>query len=222
MIRKLAITATALVLAACGETPVTQPSNDAEAEAAQLKADALDAFQRHAEELRTDGGPQRSHPAPVTYEGVLVNGHGQGGSVRIGSIFESGDWDYWSFCAVAGATIDIEVHRTTSAMDPAASIWTGITPNAGGLFAFSTGNAFLSFVASADDNNGIPHGTGGAWADPKIVTAAPATGLYTLTVFDWLGAGPPDANGEAPYDILASGLGAPPIAVSTSADTETL
>jgi hypothetical protein len=49
----------------------------------------------------------------------------------------------------------------------------------------------MSFVAWADDNNGIPHGVGGDWADPRNQFVAPATSEYTLMVFDYFPAGSP-------------------------------
>lgn len=221
MFRRIPTAAALVALAACTEAPFTPPETETDPALAHAKADAVEELQRRAIDQTEPEIIPLSHPVPVIYEGVLANGHGNVGSVKFASIGESANWDYWSFCAVEGAIIDIAVHRTTSAMDPAASIWTGVTPTAEGLMAFATGNGFLTFAGAADDNDGIPHGVGGFFADARIVTVAPLTGIYTLTVFDFIGAGPPDAAGEVPYDILASGLGVG-VTISASADKESL
>lgn len=163
MLRRLQfIAATTLGVAACGETMTTPV-----VEAPVLLA----------------------HSAAVTYEGTLAEGHGNPGTVPWNSFGESADWDYWSFSATAGQTIDIEVHRTTSGMNPSASLWTGVTTNTEGLAFFGAGNADLVALAHEQDNLAPPHaGVGGGFlADAKITVVAPATGLYTLTVSDGLG-----------------------------------
>ena len=170
-------------------------------------------------------GPQLGHPAPVVYEGTLTNGHpaGAGNAVYQGRL-ESANWDYWQFCATAGSTVVLETHRTSSAMDPAHHVYFGTTPTAEGLVWFGAGtNPYMTFLAFDDDNNGRPHDPGGSFADPRTAFVAPSSGLYTLAVWDFFGAGPADANGEVPYDILASGLGgSSPIAVGAGADTDEL
>ena len=146
--------------------------------------------------------PMASSHDPITYEGVLELGHFQSGSVGFRGR-ANGDWiqgDFWSFCARAGEIIDIEVHRTTSAMDPVAWITSGTSSTVTELLA-------APIIASADDNNGVPHGVGGSWADPRLVVTAPYTGVYTLEIHDFFGLGPPDANGEVPYDIQSNSLG---------------
>jgi hypothetical protein len=57
------------------------------------------------------------------------------------------------------------------------------------------------FVASADDNNGVPHGVGGSFADPRADFILPSTGTYTLMVFDFFGQGP-----TPQFEIHASGI----------------
>ena len=76
--------------------------------------------------------------------------------------------------------------------------------NSDGLVAFTfEGGPNLTFVAFADDNNDIPHGVGGSFADPRIVATLPSDGFYTITVFDFLGAGP---GPTVPYELHISGI----------------
>ena len=77
----------------------------------------------------------------------------------------------------------------------------GETPDTDGLSAFVNCGVNMKFVAFSDDINGIPHGVGGMFGDPRILKELPSTGRYTLMVFDFTGAGP------APqFEIHASGI----------------
>lgn len=140
--------------------------------------------------------------APLTYLGDLANGVTVTGSVGPTSIFNSALWDYYRFCSGAGSTPTIDVHRTTFDMDPALTVFFGTSASTTGLGFFSSSQAGMTFVAFRDDNNGIPHGVGGAFADPRLsALGLPSTGLYTLAVYDFFGAGP------APqYEIHVAGL----------------
>jgi hypothetical protein len=54
-----------------------------------------------------------------------------------------------------------------------------------------------------DDNHGIPHGVGGPYADPWMSNySLPYTGLYTLAVYDVLGA----STGPWVYEIHVTGV----------------
>lgn len=156
--------------------------------------------------------------APLTYHPDLVNtgfgvGEGIPGSTDFGNISNSASWEYYRFCASPGATVTIETHRTTSAMDPAQMICQGTTTDSTGIFAFSQcGPQMGPFVDFADDNNGIPHGVGGFFADPKSVFVAPAgptPNEFTLMVFDFIGQGP-----NPQFEIHASGISACLIVIS--------
>lgn len=134
--------------------------------------------------------------AAVTYEGTISNnsfamGAGFQGDVPLNSINDPSLWDFWAFCATAGDQVTIEVHRTTNEMDPAMDLHEGSTTTTDGLSAGTSGsNPDLNHLVFADDNNGIPHGVGGSFADPRIVETLPSTGLYTLAVYDFIGDGP--------------------------------
>ncbi len=142
---------------------------------------------------------------PLVYNEEVVNtpladGTGIQGTTTSQNIGNPDTWEYYFFCGNEGDVIDIEVHRTTSDMDPAMQICLGTADDTGGI-SFGGCGPDMSFVARADDNNGIPHGVGGLFADPKIQIALPSTGTYTLMVFDFIGAGP-----NPQFEIHADGI----------------
>jgi len=134
---------------------------------------------------------------PITYNADLVNtplaiGSGIPGITTSSNINDPSTWEYYRFCGNAGDVVDIEVHRTTFAMDPALMVCEGTTDDSIGIAAFgSCGPMMTGPIASADDNNGIPHGVGGIFTDPRAIFALPATDEYTLMVFDFIPAGAP-------------------------------
>ena len=136
-------------------------------------------------------GVPQAGAAPITYIGELFDG-----DVVIGDVplFSSGSpelWDYYSFYATAGDVPTIHADRLTSAMDPAMTLFFGTTTDSSGLNAWSSTQPGMTFLIMRDDNNGIPHGVGGWFADPIIAGyALPSTGYYTLAVYDAIGAGP--------------------------------
>ena len=147
--------------------------------------------------------PPTVHNTPITYEGKLFDGDAVLGSVTLGSIGSPADWDYWSFCGLAGDQVDIETHRTTDQMDPAQTLFRGTTDDSQGLDALGSTNSDMQFLAFADENNGIPHGVGGPFEDPRIVATLPTDGFYTITVFDFFGQG---LGPTVPYELHISGI----------------
>ena len=145
-------------------------------------------------------GPVRASSS-VVYNGELTNtgfgvGDGLAGITASANIGDPSTWEFYSFCGVAGDALVIEVHRTTSAMDPAMELHFGTTTDHDTLSG-------LSFVAAADDNNGIPHGVGGIFADPRIAISLPFSGEYTLIVYDFIPLSSPPV-----FEIHASGISA--------------
>lgn len=142
-------------------------------------------------------GPQApAMLAPVTYHPDLTNtpftdGDGVYGITDSANIGDPATWEYYRFCAVEGSTVTIETHRLTSAMDPAQQVCLGTTDDSDGITAGGSCGPDMTYIAWDDDNNGIPHGVGGFFADPRTVFVAPATGEYTLGVHDFIPAGAP-------------------------------
>jgi len=121
--------------------------------------------------------------AAITYEGALHDGTTTGSTSH--RAFQQGriqDADFYSFDSLAGRIVDIEVHRLDSAMDPIMFILDGTIADSADFVA--------AVIARAHNNNGIPHGVGGNFADPKLTIVIPADGTYSLVVADLFGAGP--------------------------------
>ncbi len=189
---------------------------------ASLTALAQTAF---AEEINQDklnqipaqGSFEVGATAAITYNPDLMNtpltdGAGIPGSTHYQNINNSATWEYYRFCANPGDTVEIEVHRTTFDMDPAMQICQGTITDSSGVSRGSCGSAG-PFIGWADDNNGIPHGVGGWYTDPKFTFDAPAgpnPNEFTLMVFDYISAGP-----NPQFEIHVSGTSPcnlPPIA----------
>ena len=142
--------------------------------------------------------------APITYVGELFDGDVVVGVVTLWSIGDTAHWDYYRFYSAAGDVPTIHADRLTSAMDPAMTLFLGTTTDSGGLSATSSTQPGMTYLMFADDNNGIPHGVGGSFADPIITGyTLPSTGYYTLAVYDFLGDGP-GCNGC--YDLHIDGI----------------
>ena len=144
--------------------------------------------------------------APIVYHPDLVNTpftHGDGipGTTDSSNIGNPDTWEYYRFCAQQDDVVTIETHRTTFAMDPTQQICIGTAIDTTGILAFVSCGPDMVFLTTDDDNNGIPHGVGGDWADPRSQFVAPVTGEYTLAVFDFLPAGAPPE-----YEIHVDGI----------------
>jgi hypothetical protein len=139
---------------------------------------------------------------PVTYHPDLTNtpltdGNGVQGTTEISTIDNAENWEYYRFCANVDAMVDIEVHRTTEVMDPAAMVCQGTTFDSTGIQSGwthppSCGASMGPVMSYEDDNNGIPHGVGGRQLDPKlsfVAPSGPAPNAFTLMVFSLYGTG---------------------------------
>ena len=151
--------------------------------------------------------------SPITYEGALTNNYpivhnasAFTGSVGHNSYNVPDQWDYWAFAGTAGNTVTIQADRLTNQMDVGITLFFGTTNDSTGLNYYSSSQAGMTYLAFADDNNGIPHGVGGPFADSLISMILPSTGNYTLAVFDVLGA----ASGPWTYEIHVNGVSAVP------------
>ena len=132
----------------------------------------------------------------------FVCGNGRGPwNVPNNSINNAALWGYFEGCCEAGTAVSVATYRLTSDMDPAAQACEG--DHCGGSTAGWAGIGICPTAAlgSGDDNNGIPCGVGGDFADPIVNFSCPSSGLFTYATYDFLGAG---ANPT--YEVHASGV----------------
>jgi PEP-CTERM motif-containing protein len=129
--------------------------------------------------------------APVTYEPASFSGTG---SVPTGDgwLNNQGDQvDYWSFFALAGNRVDILVHPLSNALDPAFSIYEGMTTADTSMFNNVGDWGGLTFINFGATENG------GGGEDAFRSFFAPDTSFYTLAVGGFLSAD----TGPYPYSI---------------------
>lgn len=178
------------------------------------RASAEDPNPEKLAQLEKAGAAEVGIAAAISYISQLLNGHPAAvGLAQWRTIPNSALWDYYYFYGIAGQPVVLEAHRTTWQMDPAITLFFGMTNDSTGLFPTSSTQPGMTFVAWADDNNGQPHGPfpspqphWGPFADPRIAIVLPSTGWYTLAVYDFVGDWPPAL---LPYDLLISGVVVP-------------
>src|SRR3954468_7225745 len=98
-------------------------------------------------------GWSNGHAVPITYEGSLTSSVPVTGSVGGFSYFleEAESVDFWRFSAVAGQTLNIAGIRLDQALDPALSLYFGLTFADRSLFLNDASWGGLVFLAAADD-----------------------------------------------------------------------
>lgn len=105
------------------------------------------------------------------------------------SIDNSDYWDYYSFYANDNSTLDIYVKRLTCGMDPAFRLYPGI---------YSDNDDLPTSLGFWDDE--VSHVC--CWSDPYLNDwNVPASGYYTLAVFDFLSC----EEAPFPYELVISG-----------------
>ena len=124
-----------------------------------------------------------SWAAAVVYEGVLVPSAPVTGSVGGFSWFldDGSGVDYWRFSGTAGQTVTFDVNRLNGNLDPALSLYSGITSADTSLFSASGNWGGLTFLGSLDDEHAafVTPGPGG---DPFGSFVLASTGNYTVAV----------------------------------------
>lgn len=142
----------------------------------------------------------------ITYLGQLCDGHGYDGLANFHTAFDAALWNYYYFDASAGDPVTIEVHRTSTAMDPAMVLFFGTTDHSDGLSIYGSTQPGMTFIHNWDDEIEPPHfpSPPGNWDDPQMWKySLPDDGRYTLAVYDAEGYGP---GPQVPYDILVEGV----------------
>lgn len=97
-------------------------------------------------------------------------------------------YNYYEASCAPGTPVVVQVNRLTGDMDPAMTVCEGLHTDSAdfpGPFSCLPGQ----FLTSADDNNGRPCFGGGSWADPRASFTCPASGEFTVAVYDFFGAG---------------------------------
>lgn len=115
------------------------------------------------------------------------------------------DYEYYRGTCNPGDNVVIEVFRLTDDMDPAVHACEGDFCGMGNAgWSSFTCPPGTNLLGSADDNNGIPCGVGGGFADPSFQFVCPPGGVFTIAVYDFIGDGP-----TPEFEIHASGVMAP-------------
>lgn len=151
-----------------------------------------------------------SRVAPVVCSGNLINtsftcGAGLGPFMTPqGAINDPDQYVYLLGTCTPGDTVRIDAYRTSSHADPAIHACEGnlcgAADNVGwGPFACPPGSALLA--AADDDLSPDPCGFGGFFADPSMTFVCPASGVFTLAAYDFVG------HGEEPeFEIHTHGV----------------
>ena len=142
-------------------------------------------------ELYTPSGVVASRaPGDITYAGELCGDDITATHATVGSINNTLFWDYYSFSGDAGDVVTIVVNRIDPGMDPAMTLYSGTTDD-------STLPGLTALIG-ADDNISNPS----CFGDPGIFGyVLPATGDYTLAVYDFISCGTP-----LTYEIVMEGI----------------
>jgi len=136
---------------------------------------------------------------PIVYEGSLTSGTAVTGSVGMsGWINEvASEVDFWRFMANAGNLVTIRGTRGSPNLDPALSLYFGVTTADQALFLNDADWGGLTYLTFADDEVSVPAGPGG---DPLLsMYRVPFTGNYTIAIGGFNSSG----GGAFPYTLTA-------------------
>src|SRR5207249_4431137 len=113
------------------------------------------------------------------------------------------NWNYHTASCTPGQSVTVQANRTSSAMDPAMTVCSGNlcgVSNSG--WGFGTCPAGSAPLGTGDDNNGIPCGLGGSFADPLVTFTCPASGVFTVAIFGFSNLTP---TGPLTYNFAGTG-----------------
>jgi len=118
----------------------------------------------------TDGAIQSAALSGASFDGTC------------GESTDTSSYHFWTFTAVAGDVVTIDVNRVTGELDPIMSLWSGSvigSPLSDWTSATSSG---VHTLLSANDD-GQPPAVPGPFGDPRISNfVIPVTGTYSILV----------------------------------------
>jgi hypothetical protein len=142
--------------------------------------------------------------ATIDYRGRLCDSVAVTGELDSNGVLDPSKWHFYTFYGIAGNTVNITVNRTGCGTDPAFSLYSGITLDDTGVDTV-TGGPDMTWLAYQNDDI-TPAIACGCNLDPQLSGyALPATGYYTIGVFDHSGCDTVggDANG---YSLIVTGI----------------
>jgi hypothetical protein len=171
-----------------------------------------------------------SHAVTISYQGTItpsfssgIGSGSTGGQAWIDEIGASDSWstvtgsvgdrgwvdsiaektDFWSFAVGPGGTsLDIWALRGDDDLDPALSIYSGITTADESTFQNGSNFGGITFSKAADDE--IPND--GTFGDPAVYNMAFDEGLYTIAIGGYAS----DSEGPFSYDLSIGTPGTAP------------
>ena len=140
---------------------------------------------------------------PVVYEpgGPLLPGVTRVGAIGDPSLTGAPFDDFWDFSGVQGQQITLTGNRLDPGLDLAMRLYLGV----------GNDTSLLTFLTSADDNYPELPGFNGPFADPQIIITLPATGMYTVQMWDFFST-PVPPNTLRCYQLTLDGEPAAPVA----------
>jgi hypothetical protein len=146
--------------------------------------------------------------SPITYQGTLVSGLSEEGSVTGFSWFlnDGTGVQFWQFDATAGSDVTLSVNRLNGNLDPALSFYQGTTNADTSTFNSAASFGGMTFIGSLDDEAPPFVGPTGFTGDPLGTFTIATTGVYTVVV----GGSDSTDGGAYPYRITMS-VGASPV-----------
>ncbi len=137
---------------------------------------------------------------PITYEGSLSPGVTVGGFIRDPAQTGTPNDDFWSFTGTQGQVITLVGNRLDAGLDLAFTLYLGT----------GTDTALLAALRSADDDISELPGFDGPFSDPRLGFTLPATGAYTVQVWDFASTAVPDGT-ERCYQLTLDGSPTAPV-----------
>lgn len=156
---------------------------------------------KSAQQLLTPKNSKGQIASAVTPVAVCTGVY-SGTSTR-NAIFDVDSWNYYVFYGSAGDVVGITVTRTGCGMDPAFALYQGQISTTDNV-ALGSDNSELTYILFHDDDIDAALSCGcNADASNNSITL-PATGWYTIAVFDFLG-----CEADITYSLTIEGVECP-------------